>query len=408
MYTSELADNSEIFEYNDRVVNEKIQGILLWLNIIIPILFAGKYLEMFNVRYLDCIAVSVFVIVTSGIGNVLCKTNNMYKVSKWYGLIALQLEICFISGRFGIDIYMLYCIVPVISCFYFDRNFTLKIACVSYIIMICDFIISSHFWVKESGGFEWLVLTTSTYTFEYVLFIVVTTGISDAANNIIVILNKRKDKLSQMQKQLVMGFADLVESRDKNTGQHIKRTSEYVKIIIEQLRKNGKHNEELTDKKVKMIIEAAPLHDVGKIAVPDAILCKPARLTDLEYNIIKTHTLRGAEIIERDLNISDNHGYYTVARNMALYHHEKWDGTGYPCGIKGEQIPLCARIMAAADVLDALLSSRPYKKSFSIDEALEIMEKGRGSHFEPCIVDAVFQLRDKIIEMNKEDNDVSA
>jgi HD-GYP domain-containing protein (c-di-GMP phosphodiesterase class II) len=389
----------ELFEYNDKVANEKIMSVIRYMNIIIPVLFLGVALGTFKGSYANCFFTSIVLIAITFIEKFLCENEKLYKVAKWFGLISLHCIICFTGVEFGISIFLLYCAVPVISCFYFDRNFTLKIIVICYLIMIFTLF-------KEAVGTfaepeEWFATTGSTYSFEYFIFAIITTGVSETVHNIINKLNEQNESIQKMQTRVVMGFADLVESRDKNTGQHVRRTSEYVSLIIEKLRENGYYKDELTEKNAKMIIATSPLHDVGKISIPDSILCKPGKLTDKEYNIIKTHTLRGAEIIEHDLNVDGNDAFYTTARNMALYHHERWDGTGYPCRIKGESIPLCARIMSAADVLDALLSKRAYKSEFSFDKAFEIIEKGSGTQFEPCIVEAVMQLRPQIEEMSR-------
>jgi HD-GYP domain-containing protein (c-di-GMP phosphodiesterase class II) len=402
MSNTNSSANNELFEYNDKIASEKIYGVLGYLNIIIPFLFLGVLVKSFDATYKDCFILSCILAFLTFIEHILCESEKFYKAAKWFGLIALHIFICSLGSIFHIEVVLLYCIVPIMSCLYFDKEFTLKISGICYLFMIYSLFQQSLNVTGNVKAIDWFLITGSMYTFEYFLMAIVLTVVSDTVNNIVNRINSQNESIRQMQMRVVMGFADLVESRDKNTGQHIKRTSEYVSLIIEQLKKNGKHTDELNDKQVKMIIETAPLHDVGKIAIPDSVLCKPGKLTDKEYNIIKTHTLRGAEIIENDLNLDDDDEFYTMARNMALYHHERWDGTGYPCRIKGESIPLCARIMAAADVLDALLSKRSYKEEFSLDKAFDIIKNGSGTQFEPCIVEAVMQLRPQIEELNKQ------
>jgi len=192
----------------------------------------------------------------------------------------------------------------------------------------------------------------------------------------------------RMQNGLIITMADLVENRDSDTGAHIAKTAEYVKIISESLKKKGYYSEKLTPKFMSDIVKSAPLHDVGKISISDTVLNKPGKLTDEEYEIMKTHTIYGKEIIEKVINTVNGENYLKEARNMAAYHHERWDGKGYPEKLHGQVIPLAARIMAVADVFDALTSPRVYKPAFSIEKALEIINDGSGKMFDPKVVEA--------------------
>ncbi len=192
----------------------------------------------------------------------------------------------------------------------------------------------------------------------------------------------------RMQNGLIITMADLVENRDSDTGAHIAKTAEYVKIISESLKKKGYYSEKLTPKFMSDIVKSAPLHDVGKINISDTVLNKPGKLTDEEYEIMKTHTTHGKEIIEKVINTVNGENYLKEARNMAAYHHERWDGKGYPEKLHGQVIPLSARIMAVADVFDALTSPRVYKPAFPIEKALEIINDGSGKQFDPKVVEA--------------------
>ena len=192
----------------------------------------------------------------------------------------------------------------------------------------------------------------------------------------------------KMQNGLIITMADLVENRDSDTGAHIAKTAEYVKIISESLKKKGYYSEKLTPKFMSDIVKSAPLHDVGKISIPDNVLNKPGKLDDGEYEIMKSHTIYGREIIEKVINTVNGENYLKEARNMAAYHHERWDGKGYPEKLHGQVIPLAARIMAVADVFDALTSPRVYKPAFSIEKALEIINDGSGKMFDPKVVEA--------------------
>ena len=212
-------------------------------------------------------------------------------------------------------------------------------------------------------------------------------------------LNRQNRYVNDMQNRIVFSFADMIESRDGLTGQHVKRTSQIVVLIMTRLRSLDMYSDELEPVDYEMIAMAAPLHDIGKIKVPDAILSKPGKLTDEEFAIIKTHPVEGEKIISKTMSRIENEKYLKFAKDMALYHHEKWNGTGYPYGLSGVEIPLCARIMAVADVFDALCSARSYKSAYSIDRAFEIFEESKGSHFEPRLVDLLYGLRPELEQL---------
>lgn len=193
---------------------------------------------------------------------------------------------------------------------------------------------------------------------------------------------------AQMQNGLIITMADMVENRDSDTGAHVQKTAAYVKIILDGLKRKGYYLEKLTEKFMTDVEMSAPLHDVGKINISDTILNKPGKLDEKEYEIMKTHTTAGKEILEKAISKVKGENYLKEARNMAAYHHERWDGKGYPEGLKGEVIPLSARIMAVADVFDALSSPRVYKPAFPFEKAISIIEEGSGSQFDPKCVEA--------------------
>lgn len=198
-------------------------------------------------------------------------------------------------------------------------------------------------------------------------------------------------RIQKMQNVMITEFAELVEARDKNTGDHIKKTAEYVEAIARELRSEGKFKGVLNDGYISKLKQAAPLHDIGKIAVSDLILNKNGKLTDEEFAIMKSHTTEGGRILKkivRDAGDTFDAGYLNVSIEMASYHHEKWDGSGYPEHLKGEEIPLSARIMAVADVFDALIAERVYKKGFPYEKAMSIITEGAGKHFDPVVVEA--------------------
>lgn len=189
-------------------------------------------------------------------------------------------------------------------------------------------------------------------------------------------------RVEKIQQSVISSLATVVEERDENTGEHIQRTSEYVRMLSDAMKADSRYVS-VSAEFLNNVQLAAPLHDMGKIRIPDAILNKPGRLTDEEYAVMKRHSAYGAEIIEKTLQVIEEEDYYNVAKNIARHHHERWDGKGYPDGLKGGEIPLEARIMALADVYDALVSKRVYKEAFSKEKACEILREGAGTQFDP-------------------------
>lgn len=209
-------------------------------------------------------------------------------------------------------------------------------------------------------------------------------------------LNDKDATIRKMQDSLILVLADMVESRDKNTGDHVRKTAIYTGIIMNELIKEGIYTDILTPEFVSDVIKSAPLHDIGKISVSDAILNKAGKLTDEEFAQMKYHTTAGSEIVQRVIETVPEAGYLDTAKDLAEYHHEKWAGNGYPHGISGEEIPLSARIMAVADVFDALVSKRSYKEGMPPEKAFGIIEEGIGTHFDPHVARAFLNAEDEV------------
>ena len=199
-------------------------------------------------------------------------------------------------------------------------------------------------------------------------------------------LKKKTREVISIQRDIIGSFASMIEARDGITGLHIKNTANLVKVLVNVMKNNPKYSGIITDEYAQMTAAAAHLHDIGKIAIPDRILQKEGKLTDEEFAIMKTHPVEGAKILENTIKGLESDAYYQIAHDMVLYHHEKYDGSGYPTGISGKNIPLTARIMAVADVYDALRSKRHYKDGFSKEKSMAIMEESKGTHFDADIV----------------------
>ncbi len=207
-------------------------------------------------------------------------------------------------------------------------------------------------------------------------------------------VGEKAEYIKDLEEQIIVGLAELVEGRDNSTGGHIKRTSGCMRIFVDEIKKSGNYNKSNTF--WEYLIKVAPMHDLGKITTADNILLKPGIFTTSEYEEMKLHAENGAQIVEKVLKNIDDRELLQIAQNVARYHHEKWDGSGYPEGLPGEEIPLEARAMAFVDVLDALLSKRCYKEGYGFDEAFRIIEESLGSRFDPELGKVFLKCRDRL------------
>jgi putative two-component system response regulator len=213
-------------------------------------------------------------------------------------------------------------------------------------------------------------------------------------DNLEQMVREKTNQIMDLQNSVISTLADMLEYRDDETGGHVMRTQKYLSIMLDKLLETGMYQDELSMINLDFLVPSALLHDIGKIAVSDAILRKPGPLTHEEFEEMKKHAKEGADAIERIELKNKEHSFLTCAKRIARSHHEKWDGTGYPDGLSGYDIPLEGRLMAIADVYDALISDRPYKKAFSTEQAKNIIEEGRGTHFDPILVDIFLQVSD--------------
>lgn len=220
-------------------------------------------------------------------------------------------------------------------------------------------------------------------------------------------VRQRTEQLNVVQDVTFQAMGSLAETRDNETGNHIRRTKHYVRVLAEGLRDHPKFRSILTKEYVCLLRKSTPLHDIGKVGVPDRILLKPGPLTREEFEEIKQHTRMGRDALLRaEEMLEEPETFLSMAREIAFSHHEKWDGSGYPEGLRGEAIPLAARLMAVADVYDSLRSKRVYKPARSHEEAAAIIREGRGSHFDPDIVDAFFACEEEFRSIADQFSDV--
>ncbi|SDB06936.1 HD domain-containing phosphohydrolase [Eubacterium oxidoreducens] len=209
-------------------------------------------------------------------------------------------------------------------------------------------------------------------------------------------VSEKMENIKRIQEKVVIGLANMIDNRDSNTGGHVKRTSEVVRILVEEVQKQGIYD--MDEQMAEDIIRAAPMHDLGKITIDNHILLKPGRLTDDEYEIMKTHSVKSGEFVHLILDSVEEKRFVKVAFNVARYHHERWDGGGYPEGLVGEMIPLEARIMAVADVYDALITDRCYRKAMSVPEVTRIITENMGTQFDPNMYSVFLGCKEKMEE----------
>jgi putative two-component system response regulator len=223
-------------------------------------------------------------------------------------------------------------------------------------------------------------------------------------------VQKRTEEIVAIQDVTIHAMASMAETRDNETGNHIRRTQYYVKVLAEKLRLHPRFEKFLNnDKTIEMLFKSAPLHDIGKVGIPDAILLKPGRLTSEEFDVMKTHTTLGRDaIVHAEKNLGIEVQFLQYAKEIAYSHQEKWDGSGYPEGLSGDSIPISARLMAVADVYDALISRRVYKQPMPHDEAVKIMLEGKGQHFDPDMIDAFIQCQNQFKQIGEKYADSQA
>ncbi|MDR0704598.1 MAG: response regulator [Planctomycetaceae bacterium] len=227
--------------------------------------------------------------------------------------------------------------------------------------------------------------------------------ISNYNINLHQMVEAKTQTVRELQNAIFDILAEVIEYRDDETGGHINRTQQYFRILLDGLQNNRSYQDEIAEWDWPLLILSSQLHDIGKIAISDAILLKPAKLTPEEFEIMQTHTVLGGEIIERIEKNTTDHLFIQYAKLMALTHHEKWDGSGYPHKLSGTDIPLQGRLMAVVDVYDALVSKRPYKIPFTHEKAVQIICESNGTHFDPAIIDIFCSVADKIEQAIKKE-----
>ena len=363
-------------------------------------LLAASWLDVFKVEPEDVLFVMGLLLLVQLFFFALLRSNVPAAVVKYYGLLVNELCLVMMISNAYFGIYISYILVPAISCLYFDRRLTRNMTLVCYAGMLVGLWLRAPMAIQLAfPGYtrlSWFIAFGLGYTLEYAALSAVLIAVSRRARRYMEELYQRKEKIDDIQNKVIFRLADLVESRDDDTGKHVKRTSRYVLLIANRLRQGGPYAALLDDNDVSMLELAAPLHDIGKIKISDSILLKPGRLTPEEYEAIQRHTVEGQHIIDAIMEGIEGEEFLSMARDIALSHHEKWDGSGYPNGLRGTEISLPARIMAVADVFDALVSERCYKQAVSVEEAFAVLRQDSGKHFDPYLVEVFLSAGEEI------------
>ncbi|MCR4790561.1 MAG: HD-GYP domain-containing protein [Treponemataceae bacterium] len=423
----ENRDNvSYIFDKEERVINRNIIKLIGWVCLLGPILIAGRALNIFpNMQYKSLIIFSILtVLLYMFLYSItfFSKDLSSKPFTKYIYVFIFNCEIWFLSFCPGVDVKLGYLVVPIIACVYFNERFMVITNVLSYFTMV--FSVFSKYYLKNipsyinpialqdpdfmsyilqpNTGRQWLIYNVTCMSIEFILFLFIQTMLIKKAKKLVKEnANKNRD-IKKLQHGLISGFANLVEIKDATTGLHISRVTAYTRLICNELAKKPEYSEYLEPNTVNLIVEASTVHDLGKIAIPDSIITKTTILSAKEFEQIKQHPQYGAQIIDRYLRPYEDKEYISIAKDIALYHHERWDGGGYPFGLKGIDIPLSARIMSVADVLDSLLSKRPYKQAYNIKKTYEIMKSLSGQQFDPDIVAVLDDIQSEVYQVSQD------
>lgn len=420
--------DEEFFTENIVNVNKRVNLILLTF-LITPTLFILLTIPGFWVVPYDysiyLAAFSLFAVIVQYILNRNTKTQIL---SMYFGILASSICVGIMGCKDVVIISISYCFGPFISCLYYNRKLTNISSLFGYLIMLFSIYLRALQVQETNENFDfinWYATRAigATIEFAFVFFISdymsrrtnrtlhkLMTSVDELDNTfsklkernqyIIRINNEIEEKnqeLNDTQYKIIQFVAQCLGSHDLFTGRHVMHTKRYVEIIAKELRDEGYYLDELTDRNIDLYQTAAFLHDIGKIHIPEGVLNKVGKFTPEEFELMKCHPEEGRKLLEFLPPIEDGK-FNEIAKQMAYTHHEKWDGSGYPNHLMGTEIPLSGRIMAAADVLDALISQRLYKEPLSVHEAMDVFRKSSGIHFEPCIAQAVINCK-PVIEM---------
>ncbi len=419
--------NELVFTENIFLVNKMVIKVL-FAALAVPLSFIGFTLAGYwFVPHLYSLSLIIYILLMSVLMLILNRFEKMQQTTMYVGIFAISILVALLGYKGIIAITVSYCFGPVISCLYYNRRLTINTSLINAVITAVVFYFRSFTMPIVQAGVEepmgWYISNLIALMIEFVFVTLICDSLAKRTHKTMEMLvlnateregalqeleNKNKETetinnelenvindLQTTQVKIIEFVAKVLGSHDLFTGRHVMHTPKYLEIIAKELRKNGFYTKELTDTNIQIFSTAAFLHDIGKVHVPEGVLNKVGKFNDKDFQLMKSHPEEGKKLLEALPPIQS--GYFnSIAIDMAYNHHEKWNGTGYPNGKKGEEIPLCARLMAAADVLDALISQRLYKEPMKIEDAMNVFEESKGTHFEPCIAQSVINCQEQI------------
>lgn len=401
-----MNDNTELFfNENIRSVN-KVVEILLLTCAVVPLAFCVlTLLGIWRVPHDYSALMFSYSVFSFFVAHGLNRFPKTQKIGMYFGIIAAAGFVELLAVKNIIQVNITYAVVPFLSCLYFNKKVTITSTITGFALMVFALFVRSKTVltvmatdVQVHNPHTWFISSLVGYTIEFLFIFLLALTMANRSHKAIELLHTQNVNLKNTQDMIIEFVASCLGSHDLFTGRHVQHTKHYVKIIATKLRDFGYYTDVLTDETIHLYETAAFLHDIGKIHIPEGVLNKIGKFTEEDYKVMKTHPVEGKRLLEQLPKIGDGR-FNQIAIDMAFTHHEKWDGTGYPRGLKGKEIPLSGRIMAAADVMDALISKRLYKEQFTINEAIKIFNELTEKQFEPCIVEATKACQEEIEEL---------
>lgn len=380
--------------------NQQILRIFKWFFLIPVILLITKLLGLFTqFSYVSLIIITVWFLFSYLIAMILIKEKPYSVLIKYIILITFEALCLFISVTQGLYVFIIYLIVPLFSCLYLNWVFSLQIIIISYLGMIASLLYRA-FYLMPARGYtvnpsEWATNNIILLSIGFLINGIISFAIAKRNREIIKTDNHEIDLNLKAQNTIVSSYVAMLCAKSAHLEGHVKRCSEYIKVMLSAIQTKKEYAGMLTESYSYQIMSCSLLHDIGMISVPDIILTKTSPLTPKEMEQLRMHPILGEKLLTENMRAVDPE-YFSVACDMVLYHHEHWDGSGYPFNRKGEEIPFSARIMAIANTIDSLTGKRPDKDTISFDEAMEKLDKMAGTELDPFLVHVALKNKEKL------------
>lgn len=386
------------YTQNEHNQNKLVIKVFLWFFITLPLFLLGLLLGIF--KYYDYYQKAFCIYIISVLFYFLTclyyKLKPYSHITKYLLMLTITFSTFMLSINEGFLMYISYIIVPVVSLLYLNKKFTIKILILSFIVMILSLFHRAYLYpLTNNLQKQWLLTHIVSLSIEYILVSLLMTLIANRNFTIIISSFTGIKKQMDTQRILISSYVALLCQKDAEIKKHLNTTSDYTKVICDSLRKNKKFKYILTTNKYYNIISSSLLHDIGLISIPDKILLKETELSIDEFNIYKTHPIIGNQLIDKNLTSMDSE-FLEITKNIVLYHHEQWNGKGYPFGLRGEQIPLSARIVFGAITIDELMCKYVAKKEITFDGAMNLIKQMSDNELDPKISQAIIDSKEQI------------